>query len=230
MIHIDHISIRYGKQEVIQDLSLDIVTGTVHGLVGLNGSGKTTLINGLYGLKAISRGTVRFNKDLLTRKDIAYLETHNFFYSNITGREYLDLFKLKHPTFDINGWNQLFDLPLDRYIEQYSTGMKKKLAFMGIAALDKPILILDEPFNGIDLETTQKLKIIIKALRERDKTILLTSHILESLTSLCDSISYLENKQIQHTFHRTEFAQMEEKIFQQFNAEHEEVVRKLMEG
>lgn len=101
---------------------------------------------------------------------------------------------------------------------------------MGVVALDRPILILDEPFNGIDLETTQKLKIIIKALREQDKTILLTSHILESLTSLCDDISYLNNKQIQYTFDRAEFMEMEETIFQHFNVEHEAVVRKLMEG
>ena len=176
------------------------------------------------------RITGSFEGQPLTQKSIAYLETHNFFYSRITDREYLDLFKIKHPTFDVTGWNQLFDLPLDRYVEQYSTGMKKKLAFMGVVALDRPILILDEPFNGIDLETTQKLKIIIKALRERDKTILLTSHILESLTSLCDDISYLNNKQIQYTFDRTEFAKMEGTIFQHFNVEHEAVVRKLMEG
>lgn len=176
------------------------------------------------------RITGSFEGQPLTQKSIAYLETHNFFYFRITDREYLNLFKIKHPTFDVTGWNQLFDLPLDRYVEQYSTGMKKKLAFMGIVALDRPILILDEPFNGIDLETTQKLKIIIKALRERDKTILLTSYILESLTSLCDDISYLNNKQIQYTFDRTEFAKMEETIFQHFNVEHEAVVRKLMEG
>lgn len=228
MIRLDNVSLTYGKQAVIQNLHLTIDPSTIHGLVGLNGSGKTTLINGLYGLKALGGGTITFHNHPLSGKDIAYLETHNFFYSRITGKEYLNLFKLKRPNFDIDGWNQLFNLPLNQYTEQYSTGMKKKLAFMGIVTLDRPILILDEPFNGIDLETTQKLKIIIRALRERGKTILLTSHILESLTSLCDSISYLENKQIQHTFDQAEFPEMEEKIFQHFHAEHEAVVRKLM--
>ncbi len=229
MLRIKSVSLRYGKQAVIRDLSLDIAVGTVCGLVGLNGSGKTTLINGLYGLKAMSSGEITLDDRPLTKKDLAYLETNNFFYSYISGREYLGLFKLQHPAFNIDGWNQLFDLPLDRYTEQYSTGMKKKLAFMGIVALDRPVLILDEPFNGIDLETTQKLKIIIKALRERGKTIILTSHILESLTSLCDSISYLENQRIQYTFDRSAFADMEGIIFKNFTAENERIVRKLMD-
>ena len=228
MIRINHVSLRYGEQEVIRDLSLDIETGTVSGLVGLNGSGKTTLINGLCGLKPLSSGTITLDGRPLTRKDVAYLETHNFFYSYISGRECLALFQRQHPDFDINGWNQLFDLPLDQYTEQYSTGMKKKLALMGILALDRSVLVLDEPFNGIDLETTQKLKIIINALRERGKTVILTSHILESLTSLCDSISYLRDQQIQHTFGRTEFADMEETIFKHFRAENEAMVKGLM--
>lgn len=229
MIRINNLSLRYGPRVVIQSLDWDIEPGTVHGLVGLNGSGKTTLINGLYGLKAPSSGEIRFNDAPLTRQNTAYLETDNFFYDRITGREYLALFRSRHPSFDIDGWNQLFDLPLDRYTEQYSTGMKKKLAFMGIVALDRAIIILDEPFNGIDLETTQKLKIVIRALAARGKTIILTSHILESLTSLCDAISYLQDQRIQYTFDRTEFAGMEQKLFGSLNARHEATIRKLME-
>ena len=228
MIRLENVSLRYGQQAVIHQLNLVIDSGTIHGLVGLNGSGKTTLINGICGLKAISSGTIRFGDRSFTPADVAYLETNNFFYSTITGREYLALFKLRHPAFDIDGWNQLFELPLNRYTEHYSTGMKKKLAFMGTLALDRDVFILDEPFNGIDLETTQKLKIILKTLRERGKTIVLTSHILESLTNLCDRISYLERGQIQRTFEQAEFATMEEAIFRNFNAEQEETVRKLM--
>lgn len=228
MIRIENVSLSYGKQSVIRDLSLKIPEASVHGLVGLNGSGKTTLLKALYGLKTLDRGKLSFRENPLQRKDIAYLETDPFFYSHITGREYLRLFCLRNQAFDLKGWNDLFELPLDRFIEEYSTGMKKKLAFMGIIALKRNILILDEPFNGVDLETTQKLKIIIRALREQGKTILLTSHILESLTSLCDAISYLQNQQISYTFERAEFAGMEDKIFKSFNAKNEDIVRKLM--
>ncbi len=180
------------------------------------------------GLKPLTSGKIQFDNRSLVKKDVAYLETNNFFYSNITGREYLELFTYHHPNFAIAEWNQLFDLPLDQYTESYSTGMKKKLAFMGVIALDRAILVLDEPFNGIDLETTQKLKTIIKTLQERGKTILLTSHILESLTSLCTAVSYLAAGQIQHTFHPPEYAEMENKIFGSSQEKNAELVRKLL--
>ncbi|MEM8969548.1 MAG: ATP-binding cassette domain-containing protein, partial [Bacteroidota bacterium] len=213
---------------VIRNLDLTIESGSTHGLVGLNGSGKTTLITGLCGLKSLANGKIQFNNSALVKKDVAYLETNNFFYSNITGREYLELFTYYHPDFAIEEWNQLFDLPLDQYTESYSTGMKKKLAFMGVIALDRAILVLDEPFNGIDLETTQKLKTIIKTLKEQGKTILLTSHIIESLTSLCTAISYLADGQIQYTFQPLEYAGMEEQLFGSSQEKNAALVRKLL--
>lgn len=228
MISIENVSLRYGKKEVIRDLDLTIGLESTHGLVGLNGSGKTTLITGLCGLKPLARGKIQFQNRSLAKKDVAYLETNNFFYSNITGREYLELFTCHYPDFMIDEWNQLFDLPLDQFTESYSTGMKKKLAFMGVIALNRSILVLDEPFNGIDLETTQKLKIIIKTLQEQGKTILLTSHILESLTSLCTAISYLADGQIQHTFQPAEYATMETKIFGDLQEKNAALVRKLL--
>ena len=228
MITLQNVTLRYGKHEVIQDLSLTLEEGIIHGLVGLNGSGKTTLIHGLCRIKPLQQGTVTIGDRALTLREVVYLETTNFFYSRITGREYLTLFQQRYPHFSISDWNTLFGLPLGQYIEQYSTGMKKQLAFLGVIASDKPFFVLDEPFNGIDLETTQKLKLVMRALRENGKTILITSHILESLTSLCDAISYLDNGQIQRTFYQEEFAGMEDKIFGTFRAEHEAVVRRLM--
>src|SRR5690606_1140889 len=131
------------------------------------GSGKTTLLSSLYGLKIPDSGSLTYWEKPLRRSDIGYLETSNFFYSRITGMEYLQLFTINNPAFSIDGWNKLFELPLNQFIENYSTGMKKKLAFLGIIALNKPVLILDEPFNGIDMETTQTLKLIIQALKKK---------------------------------------------------------------
>ena len=228
MISIENVSLRYGKKEVIHDLHLIIESGSTHGLVGLNGSGKTTLIKGLCGLKPLTRGKIQLDNRPLVKKDVAYLETSNFFYSTITGREYLELFTHHHPDFAIDEWNQLFDLPLNQYTESYSTGMKKKLALMGVIALNRAILVLDEPFNGIDLETTQKLKTIIKTLQEQGKTILLTSHILESLTSLCTAISYLADGQIQNTFQPSAYATMEKELFGNLQEKNAALIRKLL--
>jgi ABC-2 type transport system ATP-binding protein len=196
---------------VLDTLSLSFEDAHIHGIVGLNGAGKTTLMNTLFGLKKPDSGTIRFNNNALNKKEVAFLPTENFFYTNITGHEYLSL--IINSRFDTLKWNSLFDLPLNKLIDTYSTGMKKKLAFMGILKQDKPIMILDEPFNGLDLETCRVLRSILLKLRNNGKTIIITSHIMETLTNLCDQIHYLEKGQIRYSKQQSEFAAFEKEIF-----------------
>jgi ABC-2 type transport system ATP-binding protein len=90
--------------------------------------------------------------------------------------------------------------------------MKKKLAFLGILSLNRQILILDEPFNGLDLETNEILKQIIEQLHKNGKTIIITSHILETLTGICSEIHYLNNGYIEETFRPNTYNQLS-KVF-----------------
>jgi ABC-2 type transport system ATP-binding protein len=203
MLDIQNITVSYDNKNIINDLSLRLEKGQVHGLVGLNGAGKTTLLNSFYQFKKADAGTFLWENRPLKRADIAYLEAENFFYSNITGLEYLELFT--NDLADLPAWNGLLQLPLDELIEYYSTGMKKKLALLAILKLNRPILILDEPFNGLDIETTELVKKIIKILRGQGKTIILTSHIFEILISVCDTVYLLEKGQITHTVKQSEF-------------------------
>ncbi len=200
MIDISNIHLSYKKNQVLRGLNLQLPEGTVQGIAGLNGSGKTTLLNTIYQKLKPDQGTIIYNGQPLKRQYIAYLETHNYFYSRITGGEYLGLFKANNPDFDIKKWNDLFSLPLDHLTDTYSTGMKKKLAFMGILSLQRPIFILDEPFNGLDLETNENLKAILRVLKSKGKTIIITSHILETLTTICDNIHYLNQGVIEQSF------------------------------
>ncbi len=227
MFKLENYHIAYRDHVVIDDLQLNIESGSIHGIVGLNGAGKTTLLNGIYRPTKQNLGNVTFNGVPFSRDLIAFLETQNFFYSHITAREYMALFIEQHPTFDLEGWNTLFKLPLDQLVETYSTGMKKKLALMGTLALDRPIMMLDEPSNGLDLESNRHIKQILEALRRYGKTIIITSHIFELLTSLCDRISYLENKHIEQTFERNEFVSIEMSIFKD---DSQSIVDKLIEG
>lgn len=229
MITLEQVSFGYGKQKVIEELSVLWEKGGIHGLVGLNGAGKTTLLNGIYSLQKPRGGRILWEGRVISKKDIAYLETQNYFYDNITGNEYLRLFMHKNPSFAPAEWNKLFHLPLDKLISTYSTGMKKKLAFMGMLCLDRPVYMLDEPYNGVDLETTQHFKLIMKALKESGKTLILTSHIFESLTSICDTISYLQRGKIQFTLQRPEFPTIEERIFGKMNEENGQAIRKLIQ-
>ena len=212
MISIKDLSFSYKKnQHIIKDLSLELKDSYIHGVVGLNGSGKTTLLNTIFGVLKPSEGEITYDGKIISKKDISFLPTENFFYSNITGQEYLSIFK--NNDFKTETWNNLFQLPLDDTIDTYSTGMKKKLALMGILKINKSIMILDEPFNGLDIETSRIIRSILLKLKDKGKTIMITSHIMETLTNMCDSIHYLEGGRIKHSKEKKDFKEFEEEIF-----------------
>lgn len=215
MLIIKNLSVSYGDVPVLENLSMELPAGCIHGLVGMNGSGKTTLFHTIYGWIKPDEGQVLWNTAPLNRKQIALLETKNYFYPRITGREYLSLFSPGPVLIDVNVWQQLFRLPLDDYIDTYSTGMKKKLALTAVLKLDKPILLLDEPFNGIDLEAVNIIKLLMKKLKEQGKTVIVTSHVLETLTHSCDYIHYLEKGSIVKTFDHDEVESIEKVLFKE---------------
>ena len=227
MISIKGLSISYGDgKNVITDLNLNLEAGRIHGIVGLNGSGKTTFLNNLFGLVKSSADAKIFDGNPLSKKHIAFLPTENYFYPNISGNEYLALFQ--NETFDLENWNKLLAIPLNQLIEQYSTGMKKKLALLGMLKKNKPILILDEPFNGLDLETVRLVRSILLKLREQGKTIIVTSHILETLTSMCDQIHLLESGTILQSKSKEEFEAFTNDVFDKIEQRNRGLIDKLI--
>jgi ABC-2 type transport system ATP-binding protein len=228
MITIENLVVSYNKgQNVIDLLNLILSENCINGIVGLNGAGKTTLLNSIFGLKSIDSGVVNYKNRKINKKEISFLVTENYFYSNITGREYLSLFK--NPLYDVEKWNQLFSLPLDTIVDNYSTGMKKKLALMGILKQNKPIMILDEPFNSLDIETCRIIRQVLLKLKEHNKTIIITSHIIETLTNLCDYIHYLENGKIKYTKDKKDFKEFERIIFASIDNKNEELLKELID-
>ncbi len=228
MITINNLTISYNKNKnVIDNLNLSLEQGLIHGIVGLNGAGKTTFLNTLYGLKKMDSGTICMDNKSINKKNVSYLVTENYFYSNITGREYLNLFK--NTTFDIENWNKLFSLPLDSIVDGYSTGMKKKLALLGVLKQDKSFIILDEPFNGLDIETCRIIRMILLRLKEKNKTIIITSHIIETLTNLCDFIHYLESGSIKYSKDKSGFSDFERDVFEKIENNNMEIINELMD-
>ncbi|MBK8413499.1 MAG: AAA family ATPase [Bacteroidetes bacterium] len=108
--------------------------------------------------------------------------------------------------------------PGDELIDNYSTGMKKKLALIGICKLSRPVMLLDEPFNGLDLESSRILTSVLKKLVSKGHTIIITSHILETLTGLCTYIHYLRNGVIANIFNADESALIDKTIFAELDA------------
>ena len=211
---------------MIDGLDLTLSEKQIHGIVGLNGAGKTSMLRAIFGLVKADSGACNFHEETLSKKHIAFLPTENYFFPNITGNEYLALFK--NDNFDLKGWNDLFQLPLDQIIDDYSTGMKKKLALIGILKMDKPVLILDEPFNGLDIETGRILRSILLKLKEKGKTIIVTSHIIETLTNMCNQIHYLESGKIQFSKNENEFGSFETELFEKLEEQNRDAIEGLI--
>jgi ABC-2 type transport system ATP-binding protein len=212
MLTLRDLTVSYGARPVIDRLTLELSQGAIHGLVGLNGSGKTTLFHTLYGLKKPDSGSITLDGGPLSPRRTALLETESYFYPAITGSEYLALFRAPG-AFALELFRELFRLPLEEMISHYSTGMKKKLALTGVLKLDKDILLLDEPFNGVDMETGRIIGMVLRRLRERGKTIVVTSHVLETLTGISDEIHLLEGGSVRRSYSPQEGSALEQDLF-----------------
>lgn len=212
MLSIRDLKSSFGEHEVLKGIQLEASPGEIHGILGFNGAGKTTMFRTIYGYKKKDSGTVLYQNEPISNREIAFMETDTFFYSYMKGREYLELLAMRNPSYPMDQWNALFDLPLDDLIDTYSTGMRKKLAFLGIIALDRPIWILDEPFSGVDVESNEKIFQILQRLKSQNRVILISSHILQSFTTICDRISVLREGIITQTYDKANFPSLEEKL------------------
>ncbi|HKK63659.1 MAG TPA: ATP-binding cassette domain-containing protein [Bacteroidales bacterium] len=227
MLKIKSVNFSYGEEQVLDDLSLEFKAGNIHGVLGANGAGKTTLFQIIYGLLTPSKGDVIFSDNNVDTSQIGYLETEPRFYPYMKGAEYIDLLSHRSPSFDVDIWNEVFKLPLNKLIDTYSTGMKKKVALLGIISQDKPILLLDEPFNGLDLESVENLNLILKELKKENKIIVLTSHILEVLKINCDKISFLYKGSVQKTFSKSGFQDINTYIKSDITQHSESVIQRI---
>ena len=204
MITIKKLYKSFGKVDVLKDINLTFEPGQVNGIAGRNGAGKTTLFRCIAGLEDHG-GKVILQQNNFKYK-IGFLAADPYFMNRITGREYLQLLSNACRTgkIDFNAKN-IFNLPLDQYASTYSTGMKKKLALTGILIQNNEVLLLDEPFNGVDIQSNVLISEIIKRLKTSGKTIILSSHILGSLSELCDQIHILDAGSISKTVSQSEF-------------------------
>ncbi len=224
MISVQNLSVTFGEHVVLNNIAMRFEKGKAHGIVGLNGAGKSTFFNALAKTLKPDEGIFTNEDRALTIKDTAYLETVNFFYSRITGNEYLKIFKQTNADFNLDSFQQYFKLPLDELVENYSTGMKKKLALLAILKQDKPIFIFDEPFNGLDLETNKILELIVTTLQQKGKTVFISSHIIEPLLSTCHTIHLLENGRFIKSFSQAEFDKIDDALFGKLKEEATQII------
>lgn len=211
MIKMNDLSKVFGDKEVLKNVSMEFYKGNVYGIVGENGAGKTTLFRCIAGLENYSGEII---SDLTPLKNhLGLLLTDPFFFTMITGREYIRLLcnARGKTNLDIDSKN-IFDLPLNQYASTYSTGMKKKLAITAILLQENEYFILDEPFNGVDIQSNIILTEIILKLKELNKIVIISSHIFSTLSETCDEIHLLRKGEQIKSVQKSGFKNLEQEM------------------
>jgi ABC-2 type transport system ATP-binding protein len=190
---------------------MEFSKGNVYGIVGENGAGKTTLFRCIAGLESYSGEII---SDVTPLKNhLGLLLTDPFFFTMITGKEYIRLLcnARGKTNLDIDSKN-IFDLPLNQYASTYSTGMKKKLAITAILLQENEYFILDEPFNGVDIQSNIILTEIILKLKELNKIVIISSHIFSTLSETCDEIHLLRKGEQIKSVQKSGFKNLEQEM------------------
>ncbi len=202
MIEVKNVSVTIGKNRILQDIWVTFEKGKIHGLIGRNGSGKTVLMKCICGFMKPTSGAV-FVEGKQIGKDVDFvpdagviIETPGFvpFYSGIRNLQILAALNHKIGNEEIREAMQTVGLDpgLKRHVKKYSLGMRQRLGIAQAIMENPKLLILDEPFNGLDKEGVEQMRNYFLKLKEQGVTILLTSHTSEDIRLLCDTVMEME--------------------------------------
>lgn len=206
MLHIDHLSKFYGKKQVLFDISFSLEPGDICAFIGSNGAGKTTTIKSALGLIPFDSGTITIDghnieTDPMEAKRIySYVPDNPELYAFMRGIDYLnfiaDIFELDYDRrkSGIDTLSRDFEIHdrLGEPIESYSHGMQQKLALIGALLHDPKLIVLDEPFVGLDPLATRKIREHFKRMaKNNDTTILFSTHVLEVAEKLCNKVAII---------------------------------------
>lgn len=194
-----------GKRAV-DNLSLSVMPGEIHGFIGHNGAGKTTTIRAVVGVMGFNKGEILIDGHSVKNEPVkcklltAYIPDNPDLYDYITGIQYLnymaDMFSVdrEHREKWIKKYAELFGITdsLGNLISSYSHGMKQKLALIGALIHEPKLLVLDEPFVGLDPEAAFHLKQIMRDLCNQGSAIFFSTHVLDVAEKLCDKVSIIK--------------------------------------
>ena len=210
MLKIESLTKRYGEFKAVDHLSLHIAPGEIYGFIGHNGAGKTTTLKSIAGILPFEEGNIYVDgmsikeKPLECKKIMAYIPDNPDLYEYLTGIKYLnfiaDVYKVgnKERNERIHEYAKLLNLydDLDSPISAYSHGMKQKLAIISAFIHNPKLIIMDEPFVGLDPKASHLLKEVMKKHCENGGAIFFSTHVLEVAEKLCDKIAIIKQGQL----------------------------------
>ena len=214
MIEIKNVSKTYnGEKKAIKNISFDIKDGEIFAFIGHNGAGKTTMIKSLVGILDFEEGDILINnksikKDPINCKlEMAYVPDNPDLYENMTAIDFInficDMYKIDIEVRkeNIKKYASMFEIEdkLNNDISSFSHGMKQKVALIAALAHNPNVLIMDEPFVGLDPKAVFDIKNIMKQMTKEGKTIFFSTHILDVAEKLCDRVAIIKNGEIVKT-------------------------------
>lgn len=212
MLSIKNLTKKYDSQKGVFNLTLDIQPGDLYAFIGHNGAGKTTTLKCLCGIQPFNEGEITLNgislkeNPIAFKEKIAYIPDNPDIYDFLTGWQYLnliaDIFNISQEVriAKVTDYAKKFGLEeaLNELISSYSHGMKQKLVIISALMHDPELLILDEPFVGLDPTASLTLKNIMKEMCQKNKMIFFSTHVLEVAEKLCTKVAIIkEGKLIQ---------------------------------
>ena len=206
MLKIEHLTKTFGEKKAVDDLSLHIAPGEIYGFIGHNGAGKTTTLKSVVGIQNFDEGEITIcgtsiKADPLTcKKQIAYIPDNPDLYEYMTGIKYLnfiaDIFGIgsAERMERIHKYADIFELTADlaQPIASYSHGMKQKLAIISAWIHDPKLIIMDEPFVGLDPKAAHLLKGMMREVCDNGGAIFFSTHVLEVAEKLCDKVAIIK--------------------------------------
>ena len=210
MLNITHLTKAYGDKKAIDDLTLHILPGELYGFIGHNGAGKTTTLKSVTGILRFDEGEITIDglsvlkNPTECKKKLAYIPDNPDLYDYMTGIQYLnfvsDIFGLDAAQRKerIHKYAELFELTdsLAQPISAYSHGMKQKLAIISAWIHEPKLILMDEPFVGLDPKAAHTLKGMMREVCDQGGAIFFSTHVLEVAEKLCDKVAIIKNGQL----------------------------------
>ena len=206
MLYIRNLAKTYGEKKAVDDLTLHIAPGEIYGFIGHNGAGKTTTLKAVVGILQFDSGEITVGghsvkaEPLVCKRMLAYIPDNPDLYDYMTGIKYLnfiaDIFGVDAQTRQarIRKYADMFELTGDlaQPIAAYSHGMKQKLAIIAAWLHDPRLIIMDEPFVGLDPKAAHILKGMMREICDNGGAIFFSTHVLEVAEKLCDKVAIIK--------------------------------------